>query len=356
MSLTLFPPDPILDLDPWVGQRQCTWKFHLVDGVTGENRGEIHPLRGASLSHDTSRTIKRQLQLTLGKEDTAYVNPIRDRILLTQVFPNGQTYPLGRYMFTDMSRQVYTSGKIAQVALNDEMFLVDQESPVGISGGEGFGSGVEELIAKVLEGLPVTFRLESSGQPSVASWSAGTARGSMLESLAVTGDYFSPWFDNNGVMRFIRSFNPADKIPDLDWDQGNQVIRANIVETDDLLIAPNTFLVVSNSPDETSSPITAIASVPPSAPNSIANRGFMILEQQDLQLASDAQAEAVVTNLVNRQTIFERVTLTTPPDPRHDSYNVVRWQGELWLELGWSMSLVEGGEMNHLIRKGYTAS
>jgi len=71
----------------------------------------------------------------------------------------------------------------------------------------------------------------------------------------------------------------------------------------------------------------------------------------DLQLSDNSQAQAVAQGLVNRQTIFERVSLTTAPDPRHDSYNVIRWQGSNWLELGWSMALVEGGTMNHLLRR-----
>lgn len=356
-GLTLLPHDPLLDLDPWVGQRQCTFRFDVTDGVTGENLGEIHPLRGASLTHDTTRTIKRQLAFSLGRQDTADVNTLTDRVRLWMVFPNGQQYPLGKYMFTDASRQVYTSGKLGQMALNDEMFLVDQQSPVGVSSiSGGIPKNVETVIAEVMAGLPVDFSLEASGLQSASAWPSGTTRGSMLESLALTGDYFSPWFDNFGVMKFIRSFDPATKIPELDYDAGNQVTRSDIIESDDLLTAPNTFMVISNASSDMGSPVVATSSVPSTAPHSVANRGFEILEVQDLQITDQLQADAVALNLVNRQTIFERVTLTTPPDPRHDSYNVIRWQNELWLELAWSMALEEGGSMNHLLRKAYQAS
>ena len=74
---------------------------------------------------------------------------------------------------------------------------------------------------------------------------------------------------------------------------------------------------------------------------------------ENLQVADADQARAVARGIGIRQTVFERVSLTTAPDPRHDSYNVVVWQGEKWLELAWSMALVEGGTMNHLLRKGY---
>lgn len=348
-GLTLLPHDPLLDLDPWVGQRQCTFRFSVINGTTGENRGEIHPLRNATLTHDTTRTIKRQLAISLGVEDTAYVNTISDRILVEMVFPNGQTYPLGRYMFTDATRQVYTSGRLGQMALNDEMFLVDQEILVGI----GFDTiSIIDAINDVLIGLPINYTAESSSERVTQSWTIGTNRGSILESLATVGDYFSPWFDNTGVLRFIRSFNPATKIPDLDYDNGNQVLRSNIVESDDLLTAPNTFVVISNTTLE-GSPAVGIATVPDSAPHSVTNRGFAIVEQLDLQVATASQAQTVAQNLVNRQTVFEQVNLVTAPDPRNDGYNVIRWQGDLWLELAWSMALTEGGEMNHLLRKAY---
>lgn len=349
--LTTFPEDPILDLDPWVGQRQCTFRFDRINGVTGEVLGQIHPLRGAKLTHDTTRTIKRQLSLSLGVVDTASINVISDRILVYMVFPNGTEYPLGKYMFTDESEQFFTSGTLGDVALNDEMFLVDQQITKGIVGNQ---APTMSVVQNVLNGLPISYVMEPSALPSVGSWTVGTGRGSVLEALAKTGDYFSPWFGNDTQMHWIRSFDPSDgRLPDLDFDHGNKVFRAGIVKTSDLLTAPNKFIVISNTPTDPSTPVVGEASVNPAAPHSLPNRGFEIPEVQDLQLADAVQAAAVAQNLANRQTIFERVTLNTAPDPRHDSYNVIRWQESLWLELAWSMALVEGGAMGHLLRKVY---
>lgn len=352
MSYTLLPHDPLLDLDPWEGQRQATFRFNLTD-VTGQNLGVVHPLRGASLTHDTTRTIKRQLILDFGVTDTAAIDTIRDRITVTMVFPNGQEYPLGRYVFTDASRQVFTSGKLGSMAMNDEMFTVDQQISEGVN---GVLKSCSDVISDVMKTFPnIAVELEASPFFSTQTWAIGSSRGQMLESLCVTGDYFSPWFGNDTRMHFIRSFDPATKIPDFDYDAGNQVLRTGITETDDLLTAPNKFIVISNASSNFAIPVVGIASVPPTAPHSLANRGFEILEQQDLQLGTPAQAFAVANNLANRQTIFERVSLSTAPDPRHDSYNVIRWQGDLWLELAWSMALQEGGEMNHMLRKAYAA-
>jgi hypothetical protein len=356
--LTTFPPDPILDLEPWVGQRQATFRFDRINGITGETLAEINPIRGASLSHDTSRVIKRQLTLSLGVIDTASINPVTDRISPFMVFPNGTEYPLGRFMFTDATRQVFssgipaqhTAGGLANMTLNDEMFLVDQQIEKGI---DAVGSSVITAIAKALEDIDIDYEVESSPYQSAEAWSIGTSRGSILESLSVSGDYFSPWFGNDGKLHFIRTFDPASRLPDLDFDEHNRVLRDAILETDDLLTAPNRFIVVSNAADDPDVEVVGSADIPATAPHSISNRGFVIPLVQNLQLSDASQAYAVAQGLAQRFTVFERVGLTTPPDPRHDSYNVIRWQGDNWLELAWTMELEEGGAMSHLLRKAY---
>jgi len=362
--LTTLPHDPLLDLDPWVGQRQCSFRFNLTNSLTGENLGEITPIRGASLTHDTTRTIKRQLTLSLGVADTAAINVVTDRVSPFMVFPDGQEYPLGTYMFTDASRQVFasaptgrhTAGGLADVSLNDEMFLVDQQIEKGISGilSNGVNLAVSTVIQLVLTGLPITYTLEPNTFQSTESWGVGTNRGQILEALSVTGDYFSPWFGNDSKLHFIRTFDPNTQIPALDFDTGNKVIREPILETDDLLSAPNVFIVISNAANDSDLPTVGTANVPVNAPHSVVNRGFAVPSVQNLQLSTNAQATAVAQGLANRQTVFERVSLTTAPDPRHDSYDVIKWQDDLWLELAWSMALVEGGAMNHLLRKSYT--
>ena len=349
--ITNFPEDPLLDLEPWVGQRQASFRFELTNGITGEKLGDITPIRTAVLTHDTGRTIKRQLNIDLGVRDMANVNTLTDRVSPFMVFPGGAEYALGRYMFTDASRIVTTSGRLGNLVLNDEMFLVDQQIELGI---QGTGKGIPALIREVLGDLPVVFSIEPSPYTSSENWGIGSNRGQILESLSVSGDYFSPWFSNANVLKFVRTFNPADEIPDFNWDTGNKVIRAGIVESDDLLTAPNRFIVISNAADDPATELVARADVPTTAPNSIANRGFVIAHVEDLQLTNSAQATAVVNGIAQRMTTFERISISTAPDPRHDSYNIINWQDEHWLELAWTMPLVEGQAMSHLLRKSYS--
>jgi hypothetical protein len=72
-----------------------------------------------------------------------------------------------------------------------------------------------------------------------------------------------------------------------------------------------------------------------------------------LPVTNIAQAAVVARNLAIQQTIAETVTLTTAVDPRHDSYDVIIWQNQKWLEIGWSMQLVAGGTMSHTLKRYY---
>lgn len=351
MVLTTIPRNPLFDLDPWVGQRACSFRFYVTDAITKQRIGEVQPIRGASLTHDTGRTIKRQLQVKFTQADTAALNPLSDRISPYMFFANGVEYPLGRYMFTAVNYEEFTSGDLSTATLYDEMFLVDQQIKTA------FNSrllSINGAVQKLLTGLPVTYKLEKSTFTNLTgAWSIGTNRGQILEALAVAGDYFSPWFGNDGNLHMIRTFNPAMRIADLDLDNSNRVYRDNIIKTSDLLTAPNTIVVVSNASTTPDVSISATATVPITAPNSVVNRGFEIVQTFNLQVADFVQAQAVANGIAQRTQVAERVALTTPPDPRHDSYNVIRWRNANWLELSWSMAMIEGGTMNHLLRKAY---
>lgn len=360
MTFTQIPTNPLFDLPPWVGQQSVTFRFVLTDASTGDVLGEINPIQTGTLSHDTSRIIKRQLSLSLGAHDTASINPVSDRINLYLDASDGSTWPLGRYVFTSNSRQVFTSGKLSGVTLNDEMFVVDQQIQVGIdstshySGGQfNQPSSCEQVITRTLAGLNVQYDVAATNLFTNQSWAIGTGRGQVLEALSVAGNYFSPWFGNDGILHFIEAFEPADQIPDFDFDEGNSVIRGGITETDDLLTAPNRFIVVLNVTSVPTQSSVGVYDIPDTAPHSIFNRGFVISKTYDLQAPGRANAQIMARNLGIRNTVFETTTLSTSLDPRHDSYNVIRWQGSLWLELAWSMSLGPGGSMTHTLRKAY---
>lgn len=366
MVLVTKPEDSFLDLRAWRGQRSATFKFTLVNGVTKAEIAELHPSRGQvpTLAHDTTRTIKRTLgPLVLDEDETALVDPINNRVEVSMLIDN-QTWPLGRYVFIDCTRIRTTRGLWSTSSMVDEMFIVDQKIENAfscrtriISGTVTSGELVEGALERLLAGLPITYLIEPTEYGSVGAWPQGTNRGRIVDDLALDGDYFSPWFGNDGEMHFIRSFDPADVVPQFDWDEYDVVVRDSISETDDLVDAPNRILVVSNTPTSLNAAstqgVTGTYDIPSSAPHSLLNRGFLITDVQELQIATIQQAVAVARNLGQRGTVFERVELATAPDPRHDAYDVIRWNGANWLELSWALPLTEGADMRHTMRKVY---
>lgn len=362
---TTLPTDPLLDLDGYVGQRQCSFRFYLFDFITRRNIREVKPYKDQTptLSHDTTRTIVRQVSnLFFDPEDTAALSTLTSRLRIQMVFPGREPIDLGIFMFIDQSRILTTAGTESICTAVDSMFIVDQEMEQSYSAGTFDPDGnvvsftnaaqaVQELIAD----LPVAMSAEATPYYTIGVWTAGSNRGGAIQDIAIDGDYFAPWFDRTNIMRFIRVFDPATKVPQFNYDNGYRVERDSITLSDNLLEAPNRFIVISNGDVSggTALPVVGRYDVPASAPHSITNRGFVIPRVIDWQVDYVAQANAIAANFGQRETLFETVEFNTPPDPRHDSYDVFVFNGVQWLELSWSMELVEGGTMSHVGRRTY---
>lgn len=344
--------DPWLDLADEVGVRTSTFRFAHYDGVTGEYLGDLTPyVANPVLRHDTNRIVKRNLSLALGIEDASVVDPIRDRIWIYMAL-RGIEWPLGRYMFTDDLSQVTTAGNLANVQLVDEMFRVDQ----GISSPfASIDQNCAVAVEALLDPLDLDLRIEAgatSGRSSVSSF-IGTGRGSILRALADQGGYETPWMNNRGEFRMIVAVDAATAEPQIDFDAEDRIFAGSITRSTDILNAPNRFIVVSNGSDARGGPIVGTYNVPATAPHSIQNRGFVIPEVVDLQLKSIEQANVAARAIGLRANVVERVSFSTPPDPRHDSYDVCVFSGLRWKEVAWSMTLVEGGNMNHTLVRAF---
>jgi hypothetical protein len=353
-----------LNLDRGIGQRSTTYRFDIIDGVTGAYRGELHPSRGStpSLSHDTTSTISRRLQgLTLFPEEAALFRPLVDRIALTMVIDGIGEYPLGRYVASDDVRTVQSDGVtgalasiIRPLSLYDEMFIIDQKLSDSFAAG---GVLISEVIKTLLEELPIIEpRIDGCSETSDAGWSAGTSRATALKDLCTAGGYFAPWFDHTGTLRCIQAFDPAATVPTINFDTIPRVMRGSITLTDESVSAPNRFVVVSNDTGISEEPIVGIYDISATAPNSILNRGFVLPDVRDVQVTSSAQAQIYARTLGIQNTIVEKLECDTTPDPRHDAYDVVRFLGENWLEIGWTITLSGNGTMRHVLNRTYPVS
>lgn len=375
-----------------IGQRRASFSFDLIEIDGMRDPDPLTPLKDSSpsISHDTTRTVKRTLSLALGVADTARFDPVRHRVEVSMTV-GGVTYPLGRYMAADRTRVDFATNMMqGSVAFTDELAQVTVPLERGFSapqsgdnGASVSGTNIATLVRALLNRfrlfdphdawggvgtvtpvviesggyIPVEIDIEPTTYLSTMAWRAGTTGGQVLEDLALSGDYWSPWMDNTGTFRMIRTFDPftPSVVPLANWDDTRAAIRGSVSYTDDLLTAPNRFVVISNKGAgvNATTPITSTYDTPADAPWSIANRGFVVPQIIDAPVDSVGAARAMARNIGRRAQVFERAQVSTPPDPRHDSYDVVVWKGSKWLELAWTLTLVEGAPMVHTLRKVY---
>lgn len=353
MTLTKFAFNKWLDLPRWRGQRVDHFTFEWLNGITNQTLGWVKPARDSQppqITHDTSQSTKRQLTIALDVRDTANIDPVTDRIQPWVTIGNDAPWPLGRYMFTDETDALSSGGDRGVFSLFDEGFAIDQQLSETFSSTASVDAAVIDLVRQVSF---IKFTLEPTPFQATGAFPLGQTRGQALDAYTTQGDYFPYWMGNDSFFHMIRTMDPAMEIPDFDYDENPRVTRDSGTKTSDLLRAPNRFVVVGNSSSAASAPIVGTYDVPPTAPYSIANRGFVIPDTRNTQLTSTAQAIAMARNLGIRQTIFERLSFTTPFDPRHDSYNIIRFRGDNWLELRWTATLVPGAQMQHTVRKSY---
>lgn len=352
MVLTTKPLDAYLDMPRYRGQRVDSFTFEWRSGLTDQFLGYLTPQKDTvpKIDHNTSQSIKRRLTLNLGVDDTAAIDPVTDRIL-PAMRVGGTTYPLGRFMFTDETDLASTAGERGTFVLLDEGNIIDQQLENSFTSLLNVSFAVRDL----LDGLPIPgVTIESTPYTAIGSFSAGQSRVQALDTLTLQGDYFPYWMGNDTLLHLIRTVDPAAVVPAFDLDAGGAVIRDSIALTSDVLVAPNRFIVISNfGSNAFTQPVVGTYDVPASAPHSIVKRGFVVPRVETLQSDTFEQAEAMARNLGLRQTVFERIEVSTSLDPRHDSYDVVHYRGANWLELAWSMELVPGGSMRHTMRKAY---
>ncbi len=345
------PQPPQLVLDDYIGIRTSTFRFRLFQGVTGEDLGEITPyVSSPTLSHNTGRTVKRTLSLDLGVADSSAINPITDRIDVSMVIEGLGEFPLGRYMFTDDLQQVSTGGNQATVQLVDEMFMLDQPMDTAYSADHVIG---DAAVLELISGYNLIPRIEPTSALAIAQASIGSNRTQVINSIAQQCGYFSPWMDNNHFFRMIDTFDPETVVPQFDYDTRHAVYVDSISRSTDIITAPNRFIVVDNGSSSQDEAIVGTYDVPPSAPYSVTQRGFVIPKVISMQVPSAFQADKLAAAFGVQNSITETINFTTPPDPRHDSYDVCLLEGQLWLERSWSMQLVEGGTMAHACTRFY---
>lgn len=354
--MSIWTDDQLLTLNP-PRQRADAFRFDLLD-VALQPIGSLQPNRGQAptLTLDTGRTIMRTLTgMFLDVSQTAQVNPLSDRVRAWVILENGSEFPLGVFLFSDDPRKLRSFGSFIDAAtLSDQWLILDQQLPEGISFPRNTNLR-DALLSVVTAAGIISLDIESTGQTlkDPLSWEIGRRRVEAVQAIAQAAGWVT-YFDNQGT--FIARTPPdlATAVPTFTYGPGGVVADDSIALGNDLLDAPNLYVVISTNSREV--PVVGRFEVPPSAPHSFLARGFYVpevIQQQGLTTQVDADAAARAA-AAEDDAGYEWAQFSTAFDPRHDTYDVVNFAGENYRETGWSVPLFSGGQQAHSLRKVYS--
>lgn len=358
-----FTPNALLDLS--ASSRGASWRFDIYDN--DESMGSLSLVdRDAppTLSVDTSRAVKRSLtNVNLAPNEIDEIDVVRWSVKLVMMLSDGTEWPQGVFRWADVSRPIFSNmGGVTfsggACNLVDQLMIVDQSLDHSVSYPPG--ANITDAIADLLAELPIQFEVLASSavvNPSTEaiSWTIGTSRLKIINELALMIGYHELYFDNDGVAKlgpmpdpFSTAFGDV-----LQYPEGQRTFFGTCTRSTNLLDLPNRFIVVNNG--ATSVPVYGQCDVPPEAPHSFENRGFFVTHVEQMQgLTSSADADFAARALCRQWRFpYETVEFSGPPDPRHDHYNIVNFEGDLFLELSHSMRLRDGENHSHVLRRTY---
>jgi hypothetical protein len=357
------PANELLDLALHVGVVFSTVKWNLT--TQGQTRaiGELHPSSDerVSVNNDTSGNIKRTVKgFELDATEALDINLFRDRVRPEFFLEDGTRWDMGEFLFSSDDRVVTTAGRPLSTTLFDQCFLLGNPRP------NPFGLDKDDLIVFWIDrmaeeaGIPLE-RRKVVGNDDLRindpiSWPGATPRMRIMAELAELAGYYSPYFNNAGDL-VVRPIGEVKAGPDaIFYSNSNPRIFADSYNrAPGLLEAPNRFIAINNGSQEAE--IVGVFDVPDSAPHSIKNRGFevvKIIRTQGLD-STDSAAALAHTAAVADPGNYEQVTFDSPPDPRHDTFDIVVIDDEAFIELDWNIEVNPGGAMNHNLRKSLTA-
>lgn len=358
------PVIPIEDIISLVGiaQRAEGIRFDVLD-QTLSKIGEVTPISDmpARIRNSETRTIRRSLEgMRLTPADAAAINPLTDRIrpmwVIRDLAGTDHAFPMGVFLFGENPAAVYSWGNETTATMIDQGYILDQasERAWGFSAGTPVAEALAEVFADV---AGITTPVIDPGLGSLTgdmAFPVGTRRTKIIDDLLLVGGGLPHYFDNEGTPRCRTLPDLGIAVPAFTYTtDGSSVIdKDSIVTYDDLLDAPNRYMVIGGSSD---AEIVGYYDIPSDAEHSIAQRGFAVTRVETLQSvqdASQATAAALALYASDNQTFawaeFDAVT-----DPRHDTFDIVAYTGPIFIGSEWSAVLETGGKMHHVLRRLY---
>lgn len=345
-------------LDGVVGQRTEDIRFEVLD-ADGNLVNILHPSGTGTVAWNPTNRITRTLTgVRLDPTEAVKLTPGQHRLRPVWVLPlTGGENQLGVFLYIGGAQVELAGGTWVECSpMPDQSWQLDQKLSDLLQ--VAASTVLTTAFTSVAQGggitsLNVTGSSATLGATPLTYAPGKDSRLACLDQLTNLLAYLPCYFDHTGTLVARPVPVPTDSFPDHRYYNGqNSRIIADSVSTSTKL-TPNVYLVYSTSPSGVA--VFARYDVPATAANSRANIGFEIVSALDIPgLADTTQALAAATAQAKRDAATATtITFASPPDPRHDAWGIVDFNGTLMLEVGWSLELQPNGKHTHTLASVY---
>lgn len=347
----------LLDLRD-IGQRGESARFELLT-PTLAYVADLHPDRGSvvTVSNDCDAGIKRTASgLRLVGDDVDLVDPDYHRVRISLTLHDGSEHHEGVFLFGKYDEYISTRGNFVSTALLDQGLMLDQAMR------SSYGLAPAALVSDALKFLATdarvpSFEIEDSARtigPAPVAWDKGTSRLEIMTHLCKLAGFLPPYFDNDGTLR-CRAGDVSPGAATIRYTPGPTsriYVDTPVTSFDPWRVASH---YVRTNTSTTDNEISGEFVVPSDSPFSEDQRGFKVVDFGDAAGADDTDAcvAAAQADYIADLNSPEPLEFDGAPDPRHDTFDIVEFDGTLYRETSWSLALAPGGPHHHVLTRLY---
>lgn len=188
-------------------------------------------------------------------------------------------------------------------------------------------------------------------------WPVGTPWLTVVNDLLDAVNYYSLWFDVNGVAKSRARSSISAQSADVVYTSADWITDVGIDENPDMTRFANQVVLYVTDAALTTPLTSTKTNTDPSSPTSTVTLGRTISKPIPVpsavsQTVLDAKA---VSELEQAAADYVRMTMTTPIDPRREAHEIYEltvtdlYDAERWLLRNWKAELKTGGLMTHTL-------
>lgn len=321
--------------------------------------------QSVSISHDSTREIKRSASLTIrGDAGLDWYNDYIQIVyqLGTAVANEWLEFVVGTFVPLVPARRGGNDGTWREITVADfGQLLKDSRvvQPYFLPAGISYASAAIMCANEAYPWMQFLASKLSTVLPSSFSWDAGTPRLQIINDLLMAGGYQTLWFDEMGVGRVYPLTDYSAYQPSYTFDgtsQPTNVMSAEYMDTPDLTKAANQFLVKGEDPRrgafygyyENNSGLSKISTVNYRKKLEVID-GSDIADPVTALLIAKDRAQQVAWEYDP----FDITTSAWPVSQHRDIYGATwnnpddGYQSGIFLETAWDMECFPGGRTDH---------